>query len=148
MFKTYDVNKTGVLTEKELNSVFAPIEDAMPLWTQLRKEHHVLCVQWFLLIHSMNPTCPQNCYSNENNDLTLTGWVSEWILMLHIAPDLTLQTLVFLGYSDDISLLFTVTQPRQVDWEKRNMLRRNVAHAFMFGDKGVGKVSGGRGHDV
>ena len=47
-----------------------------------------------------------------------------------------------------ISLLFTVTQPRQVDWEKRNMLRRNVAHAFMFGDKGVGKVSGGRGHDV
>ena len=109
MFKTYDVNKTGVLTEKELNSVFAPIEDAMPLWTQLRKEHHVLCVQWFLLIHSMNPTCPRNCYSNENNDLTLTGWVSEWILMLHIAPDLTLQTLVFLGYSDDISLLFTVS---------------------------------------
>lgn len=88
----------------------------------------------------MNPACPHNCFSNENNDLTLTGWLSEWILMLHVAPEVTLQTLVLLGYADDISLLYVVTQPRQVDWEKRSMLRRNVAHAFLFGDKGVGKV--------
>lgn len=88
----------------------------------------------------MNPACPRNCFSNENNDLTLTGWLSEWILLLHVAPEVTLHTLVLLGYADDLSLLYTVTQPRQVDWEKRSMLRRNVAHAFLFGDKGVGKV--------
>lgn len=38
----FDVNKTGVLTEADLRTVFAPLEDGEPLWAQLHRHHHVL----------------------------------------------------------------------------------------------------------
>lgn len=88
----------------------------------------------------MTPGCPENCFSNEDNQLTLTGWISEWNLMVRIAPELTINMIIALGYSDDISLLYTVTRCKIYDWERYQILRRNVAHAFVFGEKGVGKV--------
>ena len=90
---------------------------------------------------SMQPGCPMNCFSNENNDITVSGWLSEWILMLHIAPEETLAMMVTLGYSDDPSLLYIVTKEKKDDWEKYQILRRNVVHAFLFGKSGVGKVT-------
>lgn len=38
----FDVNKTGVLTAADLRMVFAPLEDAVPVWTQLHRQHHAL----------------------------------------------------------------------------------------------------------
>ena len=88
----------------------------------------------------MQPGCPMNCFSNENNDLTLSGWLSEWVLMLRIAPQLTIDTIVRLGYHDDPALLYVITREKADDWEKYQILRRNVVHAFLFGKAGVGKV--------
>ena len=88
----------------------------------------------------MQPGCPMNCFSNENNDITLSGWLSEWILMLHVAPEATLAAMVTLGYSEDPELLYIVTKEKKDDWEKYQILRRNVVHAFLFGKSGVGKV--------
>jgi hypothetical protein len=88
----------------------------------------------------MKPGCPTNCFSNENNDITLTGWISEWILLLHIEPMRTLQTIIDLGFSGDITSIYIITRNKDYDWMKYQMLRRNVVHAFMFGEKGVGKV--------
>jgi singapore isolate B (sub-type 7) whole genome shotgun sequence assembly, scaffold_18 len=61
--------------------------------------------------------------------------------MLHIAPEETLAMMVTLGYSDDPSLLYIVTKEKKDDWEKYQILRRNVVHAFLFGKSGVGKVT-------
>ena len=88
----------------------------------------------------MTPGCPDNCFSNEDNLLTLTGWMSEWNLLIRIAPEFTVNAIIALGYNDDPSLLYTVTRAKAYDWEKYQMLRRNVIHAFLFGEKAVGKV--------
>ena len=89
----------------------------------------------------MMPGCPDNCFRNEEDYLTLTGWISEWCLMIHIAPERTINMLIELGYHDDPSLLYNVTKSKPFDWERYQILRRNVVHAFLFGEKAVGKVS-------
>ena len=88
----------------------------------------------------MTPGCPWNCPSNENNDITKAGWLSEWALMLRVAPARTLRTLVELGYAGDPAELFVVTREKQNDWEHFQLLRRHVVHAYLFGQSGVGKV--------
>ena len=60
--------------------------------------------------------------------------------MLRIAPQLTIDTIVMLGYHDDPALLYVITREKADDWEKYQILRRNVVHAFLFGKAGVGKV--------
>ena len=95
-----------------------------------------------MIIGSMHPICPLNCLSNENNDITLSGWLCEWMLMLRIAPRETLEAIVQLGYAEDPALLFMVTKEKTEDWDKYQILRRNVVHAFLFGQAGVGKVGG------
>lgn len=97
------------------------------------------CTLW-ILKYSMTPGCPSNCFSNEDNHITLTGWISEWNLMIRIAPEQTVNAMIALGFHDDPSLLYLVTRNKTQDWEKYQILRRNVAHAFLFGEKAVGKV--------
>ena len=50
-------------------------------------------------------------------------------------------TIIALGYNDDPTLLYSITRPKEYDWEKYQILRRNVVHAFLFGEKAVGKVN-------
>ena len=93
----------------------------------------------------MHPIWPLNCLSNENNDITLSGWLCEWMLMLRIAPRETLEAIMQLGYAEDPALLFMITKEKTEDWDKYQILRRIVVHAFLFGQSGVGKVSGRSG---
>ena len=138
----YDVNKTGVLTKQAIDSIFSTLENHQPLWNDLLIEEPFLYELSFIhSSYSMKPGCPENCYSNEDNNLTLTGWISEWSLMMHLAPQRTVNTIIALGYNDDPTLLYTITRPKEYDWEKYQILRRNIVHAFLFGEKAVGKVS-------
>ena len=131
LFKAYDAGKTGVLTREGLFEVFASLPSMRPLWETLAGERN----------EYMHPICPLNCLSNENNDITLSGWLCEWMLMLRIAPRETLEAIVQLGYAEDPALLFMVTKEKTEDWDKYQILRRNVVHAFLFGQSGVGKTT-------
>lgn len=93
----------------------------------------------------MNPGFPANCRMNENGHLTFAGWSSLWDLMLRCDPKLTLEWLVQLGWDEEMCMLYVVTKPKKEDWSNSNYLRRNVIHAFAFGDRAVGKVRSGDG---
>ncbi|KAH7543078.1 mitochondrial Rho GTPase 1 [Ziziphus jujuba] len=96
-------------------------------------------------IFSTAPECPftQAPYmdAGERNAfgaLSLNGFLSEWALMTLLDPTFSMENLIYIGYTGDISSAIRITRKRRLD-RKKQQSDRNVFQCFVFGPKKSGK---------
>ncbi|KAF5746744.1 mitochondrial Rho GTPase 1-like isoform X1 [Tripterygium wilfordii] len=96
-------------------------------------------------IFSTAPECPWNeapyKYAAEKTalgGLSLDAFLSEWALMTLLEPARTMENLIYIGYTLDLSSAVRVTRRRRLD-RKKQQSDRNVFQCFVFGPKNAGK---------
>ncbi|KAF4357210.1 hypothetical protein F8388_018937 [Cannabis sativa] len=116
IFEAYDSDLDGALRPRELEEVF-----------------------------STAPECPFSeapykdaAEANAFGGLSLDGFLSKWALMTLLDPTFSMENLIYIGYSGDISSTIRVTRKRRLD-RKKQQSERNVFQCFVFGPKMAGK---------
>ncbi|PON76390.1 Parvalbumin [Parasponia andersonii] len=75
---------------------------------------------------------------NALGGLSLDGFLSEWAFMTLLDPAFSMENLIYIGYSGDLSSAIRVTRRRRLD-RKKQQSERSVFQCFVFGPKKAGK---------
>ncbi|XP_062084733.1 mitochondrial Rho GTPase 1-like [Humulus lupulus] len=116
IFEAYDSDLDGALRPRELEEVFSTAPEC-PFSEALYKDA---------------------AEANAFGGLSLDGFLSKWALMTLLDPTFSMENLIYIGYSGDISSSIRVTRKRRLD-RKKQQSERNVFQCFVFGPKMAGK---------
>ncbi|CAH1436836.1 unnamed protein product [Lactuca virosa] len=116
VFTLFDIDGDGALNAHELEDVFSTAPESP--WSEAP----------FAVAAERNAL----------GGLSLDGFLSKWALMTFLNPVISVENLIYIGYSGDPSSAVKLTQRRRVD-RKKQQTDRSVFQCFVFGPKEAGK---------
>ena len=123
LFELFDQDNDGALNTSELADLFAPTEGLPSSW--------------------LETSYASNIIMNDNQDVTLQGWLAQWSMTTFKEPKTTLAYLAYFGFEpSDHRLTTTAALKVTKAWKRAkrsSKADRNVVQAYIVGSSECGK---------